>query len=123
VKRPETLDVLVLPNQYGDIVSDLCAGVAGSLGLAPGANYGERAAIFEASHGAAPDIAGQGIANPIALILSGAMLLGHLGEVEADRHIWHAVADALKEGRWLTPDLGGRARTTDLTRAIVSALR
>lgn len=122
VKRPETLDVLVLPNQYGDIVSDLCAGVAGSLGLAPGANYGERVAFFEASHGAAPDIAGQGIANPIALILSGAMLLGHLGELDAERRIWQAVADVLKEGRWLTPDLGGHARTTDLTRAIISAL-
>ncbi|MGE5851017.1 MAG: isocitrate/isopropylmalate dehydrogenase family protein [Candidatus Methylomirabilota bacterium] len=122
VKRPETLDVLVLPNQYGDIVSDLCAGVAGSLGLAPGANYGERVAFFEASHGAAPDIAGQGIANPIALILSGAILLGHLGELDAERRIWQAVADVLKEGRWLTPDLGGHARTTDLTRAIISAL-
>ncbi len=123
VKHPENLDVLVLPNQYGDIVSDLCAGVAGSLGLAPGANYGERVAFFEASHGAAPDIAEQGIANPIALILSGAMLLGHLGELEAERRIWQAVTDVLKVGRWLTPDLGGHARTTDLTRAIVSALR
>ncbi len=123
VKHPENLDVLVLPNQYGDIVSDLCAGVAGSLGLAPGANYGERVAFFEASHGAAPDIADQGIANPIALILSGAMLLGHLGELEAERRIWQAVTDVLKVGRWLTPDLGGHARTTDLTRAIVSALR
>lgn len=123
VKHPENLDVLVLPNQYGDIVSDLCAGVAGSLGLAPEANYGERVAFFEASHGAAPDIADQGIANPIALILSGAMLLGHLGELEAERRIWQAVTDVLKVGRWLTPDLGGHARTTDLTRAIVSALR
>ncbi len=84
VKQPETIDVLVLPNQYGDILSDLCGGIAGSLGLAPGANIGEQVAFFEASHGAAPDIAGQGIANPIALILSGAMLLGHLGE--ARRH-------------------------------------
>jgi isocitrate/isopropylmalate dehydrogenase len=80
-------------------------------------------AFFEASHGAAPDIAGQGIANPIALILSGAMLLGHLGELEAETRIWQAVADVLKEGRWLTPDLGGKARTADLTRATVSALR
>jgi isocitrate dehydrogenase (NAD+) len=123
VMRPEDLDVLVLPNQYGDIVSDLCAGVAGSLGLAPGANIGDQVAFFEASHGAAPDIAGQGIANPIALILSGAMLLGHLGELEAETRIWRAVADVLKEGRWLTPDLGGKARTADLTRATVSALR
>ena len=122
VKHPEALDVLVLPNQYGDIVSDLCAGVAGSLGLAPGANYGERVAFFEASHGAAPDIVGQGVANPIALILSGAMLLGHLGEMEAERRIWQVVATVLQEARWLTPDLGGHARTADLTRAIIAAL-
>jgi isocitrate dehydrogenase (NAD+) len=123
VRHPEALDVLVLPNQYGDIVSDLCAGVAGSLGLAPGANYGERVAFFEASHGAAPDIAGQGIADPIALILSGAMMLGHLGEGEAERRTWNAVLEVLQERRWLTPDLGGQARTADLTRAIISALR
>jgi isocitrate dehydrogenase (NAD+) len=123
VKQPETLDVLVLPNQYGDILTDLCAGIAGSLGLAPGANIGERVAFFEASHGAAPDIAGQGIANPVALILSGAMLLGHLGEAAAERRIWEAVAQVLKEGQCLTPDLGGHARTADLTRAIVAALR
>jgi len=122
VKQPEALDVLVLPNQYGDIVSDLCAGVAGSLGLAPGANYGERVAFFEASHGAAPDIVGERIANPIALILSGAMLLGHLGEAAAERRIWEAVARVLGEGRHFTPDLGGHARTTDLTRAIIAAL-
>ena len=123
VKQPETLDVLVLPNQYGDILTDLCAGIAGSMGLAPGANIGDRVAFFEASHGAAPDIAGQGVANPIALILSGAMLLGHLGEGAAERSIWKAVAQVLKEGRCLTPDLGGRARTTDLTRAIIGALQ
>lgn len=122
VKQPDTLDVLVLPNQYGDILTDLCAGIAGSLGLAPGANIGARVAFFEASHGAAPDIVGQGIANPIALILSGAMLLGHLGEAAAERRIWEAVARVLREGRHLTPDLGGHARTTDVTRAIIAAL-
>lgn len=122
VKQPETLEVVVLPNQYGDIVSDLCAGLAGSLGLAPGANIGNQVAFFEASHGAALDIAGQGIANPIALILSGAMLLGHLGEIVAERRIWQAVADVLQHGRCLTPDLGGQARTTDLARAILGAL-
>jgi isocitrate dehydrogenase (NAD+) len=123
VKQPQTLDVLVLPNQYGDILSDLCGGIAGSLGLAPGANIGEQVSYFEASHGAAPDIAGRGLANPIALILSGAMLLGHLGEVAASRRVWAAVARVLKERRWFTPDLGGMAGTTDLTRAIVDALR
>jgi isocitrate dehydrogenase (NAD+) len=123
VKQPETLDVLVLPNQYGDILTDLCAGIAGSVGLAPGANIGDRVAFFEASHGAAPDIAGQGIANPIALILSGAMLLGHLGETTAERRIWETVALVLEEGRCLTPDLGGQARTADITRAIAAALR
>jgi isocitrate dehydrogenase (NAD+) len=122
VKQPETLDVLVLPNQYGDILSDLCGGLAGSLGLAPGANIGRAVSFFEASHGAAPDIAGRGVANPIALILSGAMLLGHLGEADAERRVWAAVGRVLKEGRWLTPDLGGRARTADVTRAIVAAM-
>jgi len=124
VKQPETINVLVLPNQYGDILSDLCGGgVAGSLGLAPGANIGEQVSFFEASHGAAPDIAEQGVANPIALILSGAMLLGHLGEVEAGQHVQEAVTTVLRDARCLTPDLGGRARTADLTRAIVGALR
>jgi isocitrate dehydrogenase (NAD+) len=122
VKQPETIDVLVLPNQYGDILSDLCGGIAGSLGLAPGANVGEQVSFFEASHGAAPDIAGQGIANPIALILSGAMLLGHLGEGEASKRVQSAVATVLKQGRWLTPDLGGKARTADVTKAIVDTL-
>jgi len=123
VKQPETVDVLVLPNQYGDILSDLCGGIAGSLGLAPGANIGETVSFFEASHGAAPDIAGRGVADPIALILSGAMLLAHLGESAASLRVWAAVAGVLEEGRFLTPDLGGRASARDLTRAIVGALR
>ena len=123
VKQPETIDVLVLPNQYGDILSDLCGGIAGSLGLAPGANVGEQVSFFEASHGAAPDIAGQGIANPIAFILCGAILLGHLGEGEAAKRVQAAVATVLKQGRWLTPDLGGRARTAEVTSAIVDTLQ
>jgi isocitrate dehydrogenase (NAD+) len=123
LRQPEMADVLVLPNQYGDILSDLCGGLAGSLGLAPGANVGSAVSFFEASHGAAPDIAGRGIANPIALILSGAMLLGHLGEADAERRVWQAVARVLKDGRWLTPDLGGTAGTADVARAIVDALR
>jgi isocitrate dehydrogenase (NAD+) len=123
VKQPESVDVLVLPNQYGDILSDLCGGIAGSVGLAPGANIGEQVAFFEASHGAAPDIAGRGIANPIALILSGVLLLRHLGEAIAAQRVQAGVSAVLREGRWLTPDLGGRAHTGDVARAIVGALR
>jgi len=122
VTQPELVDVLVLPNQYGDILSDLCGGIAGSLGLAPGANVGDAVSFFEASHGAAPDIAGRGIANPIALILSGAMLLDHLGEMNAAARVRAAAASVLQEGRWLTPDLGGVANTAELTRAVVGAL-
>jgi len=122
VTQPELVDVLVLPNQYGDILSDLCGGIAGSLGLAPGANVGDAFSFFVASHGAAPDIAGRGIANPIALILSGAMLLDHLGESEAAGRVKAAVASVLREGRWLTPDLGGGANTAELTQAIVAAI-
>jgi isocitrate dehydrogenase (NAD+) len=122
VRTPERFDVLVLPNQYGDIVSDLAAGLAGSLGLAPGANVGPDATVFEATHGAAPDIAGRGIANPIALVLSGAMLLDHLGEPAAAGRVRDAVARVLADGRDLTPDLGGSAGTARLGQALVAAL-
>lgn len=118
VKDPAAFDVLVMPNQYGDILSDLAAGLAGSLGLAPGANFGENMAMFEAAHGAAPDIAGMGIANPISLILSGALLLDHLGEREPADRIRLAVERVLAEARVLTPDLGGCATTRGLTEAI-----
>ncbi|MCL6543658.1 MAG: isocitrate/isopropylmalate dehydrogenase family protein [Bryobacteraceae bacterium] len=121
VKDPAAFDVLVMPNQYGDILSDLAAGLAGSLGLAPGANFGEKTAMFEAAHGAAPDIAGKGIANPISLILSGALLLDHLGEREAADRIRLAVELVLAEARVLTPDLGGSATTRQLTQAICLA--
>lgn len=123
VKCPERFDVLVLPNQYGDILSDLAAGLIGSLGLAPGANIGPEVALFEATHGAAPDIAGRGVANPIALILSAAMLLDHLGEREAAERIRRAVGAELAEGRRLTPDLGGTASTTDLARGICGQIQ
>jgi isocitrate dehydrogenase (NAD+) len=118
IKSPALFDVLVLPNQYGDIVSDVAAALVGSLGLAPGANIGPEAAMFEAAHGAAPDIAGRGIANPVGLVLSGALLLDHLGEAAAAERVRRAVAAALAEPRWHTPDLGGQASTTNLTRAI-----
>jgi isocitrate dehydrogenase (NAD+) len=122
VKQPQRFDVLVLPNQYGDILSDLAAGVAGSLGLAPGANIGPGVAVFEAAHGAAPDIAGQDRANPIGLILSGALLLDHAGLTPAAERIRAAVDRVLATGQVLTPDLGGTAGCRELTRAICEEL-
>jgi isocitrate dehydrogenase (NAD+) len=120
--QPDAWDVLLMQNQYGDIISDLCAGLVGSFGLAPGANFGDDIAIFEAAHGAAPDIAGQNKVNPVALILSGAMMLAHLGEAEAAGRIRDAVREVLKEGRTLTPDLGGAAKTTVVTNVIIDRL-
>jgi len=118
----ESWDVLLMPNQYGDIISDLCAGLAGSFGLAPGAIFGERIAIFEAAHGAAPDLAGQNKVNPVALILSGAMMLAHLGELEAAQRIRDAVRTVIQQGRILTPDLGGTAKTSAMTNVIIDHL-
>lgn len=120
VLRPQEFDVLLLENLYGDIVSDLCAGLVGGLGLVPGANLGDRYAIFEAVHGTAPDIAGKGVANPLAAILSGAMLLRHVGQPRAATRIEHAVARLLREGGYLTRDLGGRASTGRVTRRLVA---
>ena len=119
VMRPEQFDVLVLENLYGDIVSDLCAGLIGGLGLAPGANIGEQGAVFEAVHGSAPDIAGQGIANPTAILMSGIMMLRHLEEMEAASRIEKAMLEVFAEGKSLTKDLGGTARTNEFARAIV----
>lgn len=121
VRDPAAFDVMVLPNQYGDILSDLAAGLAGSLGLAPGANFGDSVAMFEAAHGAAPDIAGKGLANPISLILSGALMLDHLGESEAAERVRLAVELVLGEARVLTADLGGTATTRQVTEAICDA--
>lgn len=121
VKKPQMFDVVVLPNQYGDIFSDLAAALAGSLGLAPGANIGERTAMFEAAHGAAPDIAGQGIANPIGLALSGALLLDHIGQTQAADRVRAGIAHLLETGRSLTPDLGGNATTREFTEAVCTA--
>ncbi len=122
VVNPHKFDVLVLPNLYGDIVSDLCAGLVGGLGMAPGANIGEEVAIFEAVHGSAPDIAGQGIANPTAELLSGCMLLDHLGEQAAAAQIRQAIARVYEEGQTLTRDLGGQATTTEFTQAVIAKL-
>ena len=118
VLDPTRFDILLLENLYGDIVSDLCAGFVGGLGMTPGANVGEKAAVFEAVHGSAPDIAGRNQANPMALILSGVMMLEHLGEMEAARRVHAAVLALLSEGRGLTRDLGGSAGTTEIAEAI-----
>lgn len=118
-KSPEKLDVLCAPNQYGDIMSDLAAGLVGSMGLAPGANIGEHASVFEASHGAAPDIAGKNIANPAALILSVALMLRHLGLVREGQAVENAIYAVMGEDNVRTPELGGDATTTQFTDAVV----
>ncbi len=122
VLDPTRFDSLLLPNLYGDIVSDLCAGFIGGLGMAPGANIGETTAVFEAVHGTAPDIAGKNKANPMALILSAAMLLDHLGESDAAARVRKAVNEVLREGKKLTGDLGGTAGTTEVAEAIAGRL-
>jgi isocitrate dehydrogenase (NAD+) len=118
VMHPEKFDVLLLPNLYGDIVSDLCAGLVGGLGVVPGANFGEGAAVFEAVHGSAPDIADKNLANPTALLLSGLMLLEHIGEHERASRIRAALDRVLGAGVIRTRDLGGAATTTEFTDAI-----
>ena len=118
VMRPETFDVLLLPNLYGDIVSDLCAGLVGGLGVVPGANLGLDAAVFEAVHGSAPDIADKNLANPTALLLSGLMMLEHIGERQAAARIRAALTGVLAAGAVRTHDLGGIASTTEFTDAI-----
>jgi isocitrate dehydrogenase (NAD+) len=120
VLDPTRFDMLLLENLYGDIVSDLCAGLIGGLGLAPGANIGEKGATFEAVHGSAPDIAGKNIANPIALILSGALLLDHIGELDAGNRVRAAVMGLLKDGKQMPKDLGGTASTTEVAEAIAN---
>jgi isocitrate dehydrogenase (NAD+) len=120
--EPESLDVLLLPNLYGDIVSDLSAGLVGGLGLAPGANLGWEYAVFEPVHGSAPDIAGRGVADPFAMILTAGMMLRHLAENDAADRVEAAVAQVLEEGRTLPPDLGGTAGTVEVTRAVADLL-
>ena len=118
VMHPEKMDVLLLPNLYGDIVSDLCAGLVGGLGVVPGANLGEEVAVFEAVHGSAPDIALENLANPTALLLSGLMMLDHIGEREAGGRIRAALDGVLTDGSVRTRDLGGTASTTEFTEAV-----
>ncbi len=123
VRRASDFDVLLLENLYGDIVSDLAAGLVGGLGLVPGGNYGHHAAVFEAVHGSAPDIAGKGIANPIAMILSAAMMCHHLGEKDAYGRIRRGVAAVTRKKEHLTPDIGGTASTREITDAIIREIK
>jgi isocitrate dehydrogenase (NAD+) len=118
VMHPEKFDVLLLPNLYGDIVSDLCAGLVGGLGVVPGANIGTDAAVFEAVHGSAPDIADQNLANPTALLMSGFLMLDYIGERERAGRIRDALGRVLANGRVRTRDLGGTATTTEFTDAV-----
>jgi isocitrate dehydrogenase (NAD+) len=123
VQKPELYDVLVLPNLYGDIVSDLAAGLVGGLGVAPGANIGEQAAVFEPVHGSAPKYAGQNKANPTALILSAALMLRHLGETDAADTVERAVRDTIADGPTVTYDLGGRAGTREFGAEVARRVR
>ncbi|HZH43223.1 MAG TPA: isocitrate dehydrogenase [Lysobacter sp.] len=122
VMQPEKFDVIVTTNLFGDIISDLCAGLVGGLGLAPGANIGTEAAIFEAVHGSAPDIAGQGIANPCALLLAAGQMLDHLALPEQATRLREAIVATLDAKDALTPDLGGEATTMDFAKAITRRL-
>jgi isocitrate dehydrogenase (NAD+) len=122
VLDPQQFDMLLLPNLYGDVMSDLAAGLVGGLGVVPSGNIGDESAMFEAVHGTAPDIAGKGLANPTALLMSGIMMLDHLGERPAARRIEAALERVYLEGKHATRDLGGRATTQEFTDAVISAL-
>lgn len=119
VMHPEEFDVLVLPNLYGDMVAELSAGLVGGLGVVPGANIGAESAVYEATHGTAPDLVGKGTANPTACILSGVMLLRRLGEKTAADNIYNSVIKVLREGKHITPDIGGAASTDEMVKAII----
>jgi isocitrate dehydrogenase (NAD+) len=123
VMRPETFDILLLPNLYGDIISDLAAGLVGGLGIVPGANMGETHAVFEAVHGSAPDIAGKGKANPTALMLSAVMMLTHMSEPQAAHNLQSAVEAVYREGKYLTGDVGGSSSTLEFADAVVKSVK
>ena len=126
VTHPHTLDVIVASNLFGDILTDIGSAISGSLGVGPGGNINpERTtpSMFEPIHGSAPDIAGKGIANPIAAIWAGAMMVGHLGETKTEARILAAIEGVLSDERVKTPDLGGKATTADMTRAITTRAR
>jgi isocitrate dehydrogenase (NAD+) len=122
VLNPEQFDILLLENLYGDIVSDLSAGLVGGLGVVPGVNYGDDCVIFEAVHGTAPDIAGKGIANPTAMLRSAILMLGHLKLHKMSSSVDRALRRVLREGKVVTPDLGGQATTDQMCRAIIDDL-
>eukprot|EP00955_Chlamydomonas_euryale_P100286 365273-Chlamydomonas_euryale.AAC.8 len=123
VKDPTQFDVLVMPNLYGDIISDLCAGLIGGLGLTPSSNVGLNGlALAEAVHGTAPDIAGKNLANPTALLLSSCMMLRHLGMGDKAEMIQNAVLSTIAEGKYRTGDLGGSSTTSDFTKAVIDKL-
>lgn len=118
-KNPDLLDMMVMPNLYGDIVSDLCSGLVGGLGLTPSGNIGKDCSVFEAVHGTAPDIAGMDLANPTALLLSSCMMLNHIGLPEHDRRIKNAIIKTYTDGKYRTGDLGGTATCSDYTKAVI----
>ncbi len=122
VMRPEVFDIMVMPNLYGDIVSDLTSGLIGGLGLLPSSNLGDTMAMFEAVHGSAPDIAGKNIANPTAFLWSACMMLEHIGQNETAKNIRRAVDETLAAGKTLTPDIGGTATTEAYTKAVIERL-
>src|SRR6202171_3443029 len=122
VLNPQQFDMLLLPNLYGDVMSDLAAGLVGGLGVVPSGNIGDVAALFEAVHGTAPDIAGKGIANPTAILMSGAMMLNYLKEAEASRRILQALDKIYREGKCVTRDVGGTATTREFTEAVIEAV-
>lgn len=123
VSNPNQFDVMVMTNLYGDILSDLCAGLVGGLGVVPSANIGDECAVYEAVHGSAPDIAGKGIANPTALTLSGVMMLRDLGEIEAADRVENAIHGVFEQGECLTRDLGGKASSKEFTDAVIQAMK
>lgn len=123
VINPYQFDTMVMENLYGDIISDLCAGLVGGLGVVPGANIGDDCAVFEAVHGSAPDIAGKGLANPTAVLQSGILMLRHVGKVEIADKVEKALFDVYRDGRYLTRDVGGTADTDTFTRAVIDAMK
>ena len=122
VQKPEQFDVLVAPNLYGDIISDLCAGLVGGLGFAPSANIGDNTRIYEAVHGSAPDIAGQDKANPSAILMAFAMMLNDLGEAEKAARLNAAILAQVAKGKVVTADIGGTAGTKAFTQAVIARL-
>lgn len=122
VQKPEQFDVMVAPNLYGDIISDLCAGLVGGLGFAPSANIGDKVRIYEAVHGSAPDIAGKNLANPSAILMAFAMMLKDLGQAGAADRLNRAIQAQVAEGKVVTADIGGTAATTEFTQAVIARL-